>query len=278
MIESQIKLAGCDCAVVEWNPGGSILVFALHGWLDNLATFECLVGHMPDIRLVAIDFPGHGHSAHIAPGCAYHFLDGLYLIDDLARHYGQETINLLGHSMGGAVSSLYSASQQARVNKLCLIESLGPLTAEPEQATELLKNAVNQRASLANKQKPVYASFNEALAARAIASQIDREPIKPIVERGLEKVEGGYTWRADSRMRTTSPSRLSEIQLTAVLKHIAAPTLLIEGTEGLLKGNDTVQQRKQHFSHLTTRLVSGGHHVHLEQPQSCGEQIAAFFC
>ena len=277
MIEYQINLSGTECSVVEWNPDGSVLVFALHGWLDNLATFECLVEHMPDIRLIAFDFPGHGHSAHIAPGSAYHFLDGIYLIDDLARHFNQQRINLLGHSMGGAVSTLYAASQNKRVAKLAIIESLGPLTAEVEEAVYLLRNAVKQRALLAEKRKPVYTSFGKALTARAHASQIDEAYIKPIVERGLTKVDGGYTWRADSRLRTTSPSRLSEEQLKAVLSEITAPVLFVEGDKGLLRDNERVQNRKSDFSNLKVELVAGGHHVHLEQPGTCGQLIQDFF-
>lgn len=277
MIEYKIRLAGSECSVVEWNPSGNTLVFALHGWLDNLASFESLVKYMPDIRLVAFDFPGHGHSEHIVEGSAYHFVDGIFLIDDLARHFQQQQINLLGHSMGGAVSCLYAASQSQCVAKLCIIESLGPLTADPQQGAELMSSAIHQRQQLTQKQKPVYEAFSDALVARAIASKIKGTLIKPIVERGLAKVEGGYTWRADSRLRITSPMRLSEAQLEKLLCQISAPVLLIEGDAGLLTDSSFMQSRKSWFSNLTTHIFEGGHHVHLEQPQACADKIQTFF-
>ena len=277
MIEYKVTLAGCECSVVEWNPSGSILVFALHGWLDNLASFESLVEFMPDVRLVAFDFPGHGHSEHIPPGAAYHFIDGIYLIDDLAAHFKQEKFHLLGHSMGAAVSCLYAAAQSQKVAKLCIIESLGPLTAAPEQGIELMQNSVIQRQQLKQKQKPIYSRFNEALVARAIASKIKGELIKPIVERGLSKVADGYTWRADSRLRVMSPMRLSEQQLEQLIRQISAPVFLIEGDTGLLADNEMLQSRKSWFTHLSTDSIPGGHHVHLEEPQACAEKIQAFF-
>ena len=248
MIEYHLNLAGCSCSVVEWNPGGSILVFALHGWLDNLATFESLVEFMPELRIVAIDFPGHGHSAHISSGSTYHFVDGIYLIDDLLHHFEQRQINLLGHSMGGAVSTLYAASLPDRVKSMVLIESIGPLTAKPEDGVVLLNRSVSQRAALAGKRKPIYTTFDQALTARADVSEIDKHLIKPLVERALVKVEDGYTWRADSRLRITSPFRMSETHLLKILENIEAPVLLIEGEKGFINGNQQLEERKTVFS------------------------------
>lgn len=275
MLEYSLNLAGCDCAVVEWNPQGSILVFALHGWLDNLATFESLASYMPNVRVIAVDFPGHGHSAHISPNSTYHFIDGLYLIDDLLQHFQQKSINLLGHSMGGAISTLFAAAQPNRVTRLILIESLGPLTAEPTDGLELLQKAINQRASLKNKSKPVYSSFALALLARATAGQIEPTLIEPIVERGLTHQTKGYTWRADSRLRTTSPIRMSEAHLRAILANIGCNVLLLEGEKGYL-ADERYQQRKNHLQRLQVETLSGGHHVHLQQPQVCAHLIQAF--
>lgn len=277
MIEYQIDLGGCQCAVVEWNPSGKTLVFALHGWLDNLATFESMVEFLPDIRLIAFDFPGHGHSQHIPVGSAYHFVDGIYLIEDLAQHFEQESINLLGHSMGGAVSCLYAAAQTNKVNKLMLIESLGPLTATANESVDLLNKALDQRRALENKTKPIYKSFNEALKARAVASKIEENLISGIVGRGLSKVDKGYTWRADSRLRVPSATRLGADQLEQILANIKAPVCVIEGTEGFFQDNSLADSRRKLFANLNSLIVEGGHHVHLEKPAECGQHINDFF-
>ena len=277
MIEYRLNLSGCDCAVAEWNPDAEILVFGLHGWLDNLATFEELAGMLQGIRLVAVDFPGHGHSAHIPNGAAYHFYDGMYLISDLAKHFKQDKINLLGHSMGGAISTVYSASLPDRVNALALIESIGPLTAEPQDIGELFSKAVTQREALVDKTKPIYSSFEQALKTRAAASNIAPDLIKSLVERALTRMDGGYTWRADSRLRTSSPLRLSEPHLQHLMGHINSPVLLIEGDKGFLKQAEHFNQRKQIVSTIQVEEIPGGHHVHLEQTQACADKISEFF-
>lgn len=277
MIEHQVRLAGVNCAVCEFNPSAAITVIALHGWLDNLASFEPLIPYLSHLRVLAFDFPGHGHSEHIGEGSSYHFVDGIYLIDDLAAHFGLEHLNLLGHSMGGSVASLYAAAQPARVNKLAMIEALGPLTSKAEEAPVLLRKAIEQRRTLREKRKPVYASFEEALAARSEASAIAPELIMPIVERALVAVEHGLTWRADARLRIASAMRLSEELLLSLLEKIEASTLIIEADAGLFGSSRLMQARKAHISRLQLEQLPGGHHLHMENPQKIGEIIDKFF-
>ncbi len=52
---------------------GTPKVLALHGWLDNAASFVPLAAQLADIDLVAPDLPGHGHSAHLPAGADYSF-------------------------------------------------------------------------------------------------------------------------------------------------------------------------------------------------------------
>lgn len=278
MIEYKLLLAGCECSVAEWNPDGKTAVFALHGWLDNLASFETLATHMPEIRMIAVDFPGHGHSAHIEAGKAYYFLDGLFLIDDLIEHFKLESVNLLGHSMGGAIATIYAATQPDRINKLLLIEALGPITSPANKAQLTLSKALSQRRNLKNKRKPVYESFEQALAARAEVSEIIPELIKPLVERALTGVDGGYTWRADSRLRIPSTLRMSEDQLRSIIPNISAPTLLIEAKSGLLQRLDAdyIQQRKPLVKQLQAHLLPGSHHLHLEHPIEIAQLLSEF--
>lgn len=278
MIEYKLLLAGCECSVAEWNADANTIVFGFHGWLDNLATFESLARHMPEVRLIAIDFPGHGHSAHIEPGKSYYFLDGLFLIDDLIEHFQLDSVNLLGHSMGGAIATIYAAVQPKRVNKLLLIEALGPITSVVEEAPTLLSKALYQRRALKDKRKPVYATFEQALSARAEVSDIQAKLIQPLVERALTNVENGYTWRADSRLRIPSTLRMSEEQLRNIIPNIVAPSLLIEAKSGLLQSPDAkyIQERKPLVKDLTVQLLSGSHHLHLEYPQQIAGLITDF--
>ena len=153
---------------------------------------------------------------------------------------------------------------------------MGPLAATAENIAELLTKSVKQRRLLKDKRKPVYSKFAQALAARAEASQIEPTLIKPLVERSLTKLETGYTWRADPRLRLASPIRLSEKQLAYTIANIQAPCLLIEGDKGYITEQTTFASRKAWFKKLTSFCFQGGHHVHLEQSELTAKTIEGF--
>ena len=278
MLEYKLPLGGTNCSVVEWNPEGKVPLFAFHGWLDNLATFETLIPHLEDIRFIAVDFPGHGHSDHIEQGQAYHFLDGIFLIDDLIEHFDLDKVSLLGHSMGGAIASIYAGIQADKIDKLVLIEALGPVTSPTNQAQASLNKALVQRRALKHKRKPIYQNFNQALLARAEVADLEPKLLKPLVERALTSVEDGYTWRADSRLRIPSTLRLSENQVQNILPSIEAPTLMIEADSGLLISPEVnyVQKRKTLVQELKVCNMPGGHHLHLEHPDKVAQRIKEF--
>src|SRR5690606_37312566 len=65
-------------AGLRWGAPGAPRVLALHGWLDNAASFVPLAAEferagLDGIDLVEPDLPGHGRSAHLAPGADYSF-------------------------------------------------------------------------------------------------------------------------------------------------------------------------------------------------------------
>jgi pimeloyl-ACP methyl ester carboxylesterase len=280
MLEYRTKLSGCQCSVVEWNPDAKTPILALHGWLDNLASFESLAKYLPDYRIIAVDFPGHGHSDHIEEGRTYHFIDGLYLIDDLIEFLELKSVNLLGHSMGGAIATIYAATQPSRVAKLALIEALGPVTSPVSASSSMIGKALSQRRGLKDKRKPIYPNFELALNARAEVSEVEPLLIKPIVERGLLRLadQKGYTWRADSRLRIPSAMRMGEQQLRSIISNITCPSLMIEAKSGLLVKEEAkyIQERKPLVPQLEIHQIPGSHHPHLETPEEIAKLISRF--
>ena len=98
-------------------------VLALHGWLDNAASFVPLSSHLHGIDLVAIDQPGHGRSAHLPPGTDYSFVGAMNAVLDVADALGWERFALLGHSMGAGIASMLAASCPQRIERLVAIEA-----------------------------------------------------------------------------------------------------------------------------------------------------------
>lgn len=183
-------------------------ILALHGWLDNAASFVPLMGQL-DERVVALDFAGHGHSGHRPAGAATHYIDHLRDVLTVLDQLGWEQCVLLGHSMGAGVASLFAGAFPERVAKLVLIEGLGPPTSDPAQGPQTLRRAIADMAALPSKQKPVYPQRERAVAARTQGfGGLSSDCAALLCERGLMAVPGGFTWRTDARLRLTSSLRL----------------------------------------------------------------------
>ncbi len=267
-----LNLCGIDCAIEEYGSAQGYPVVALHGWLDNLASFYSLTPYFKDYRLILLDFPGHGLSKHLPQGMANHLSDLVYVLQDLISALSLKHYSIIGHSMGGAAAMMFACAAPT-MDRLILLESLGALTEPAETSVDLLLQSLAARQALNHKSKPIYPDIESALSVRAHASHIDAEQIRPIVERGLMQVEKGFSWRSDARLRNRHLMRFTEKQIEYLIQGITCPVLLIEADNGLLSKNTEMQQRKTFFKQLSQHMLPGGHHIHLEKTQETAELI-----
>jgi pimeloyl-ACP methyl ester carboxylesterase len=252
-------------------------VLALHGWLDNSASFEPLARCLPELDFVALDLPGHGHSAHRPPRSWYHYID--YLDDALAAldALGWERCVLLGHSLGGAVASVLAAARPQRVERLVLIEALGPVAARPGHALAALRTAMDERADAAAKRLRVFPDLAEPIAARRQANGLSHAAARLLVERSLRDVGGGYAWRSDPRLKVATPARVHEEQIREWLGGIACPTLLVAADPAPPYFDPATRQARLACLRDAREVVlPGNHHLHLEAPLPVAAAIRDF--
>ena len=79
--EVRFHLPHIELAAHLYGPADGQPVLALHGWLDNSMSFARLAPRLPGLRIVALDFAGHGHSGHRPAGAGYQLWD--YALDTL---------------------------------------------------------------------------------------------------------------------------------------------------------------------------------------------------
>ena len=130
MEEFQLHLPSMDLTVAGFRCGkkNAPKLLALHGWLDNAASFAALAPYLSDYDFYAFDFPGHGRSSHFPKSQAYQIFDYVRFGVTFIRQMEWDSVYLLGHSLGASIALLMSAMLPEQVKGLCLIESLGPLT------------------------------------------------------------------------------------------------------------------------------------------------------
>ncbi|MGQ4879517.1 alpha/beta fold hydrolase [Billgrantia sp. LNSP4103-1] len=268
MSETQaLSLAGGRLAALAWGEPAAPTWLALHGWLDNAASFSrlapLLVEHL-GIRIVALDFAGHGHSTHREGD--YALWDYCHDLLDAADELGLERASLLAHSMGAGVACLTAAALPERVEQLVLLDGLGAVTTVAEESADQLRKGL-QAARRPRSGAPRYPDSVTAVAARVAGgvTPIDAETATPLVERNLAReADGRVRLRTDGRLLWPSPVRLSPEQALALLGAIRAPTLLIEGERGILGERDMARAARAAVPHLKRKVLPGGHHLHLE--------------
>ncbi len=274
--EIRIQTPHLRFAARRWGDSAGSNVLALHGWLDNAASFDGLAPLLRGIDLVALDLAGHGLTGHRPPGARYHYLDHVADVVEVIDALGWENVSLLGHSLGAGIACLVAAVAPERVRKLALIEGFGPLTAEPEQAPEQLRESIRQTARLPKKRLPHYRDFQEASEARRRAGDLSLEAARILASRGTQADGEGIAWRSDPRLTVRSPAYLTEEQVLAFLSNIQAPTLLVEGLYGYLVSRDFMAARYQRVAHLRVERLPGRHHLHLDDPKPVVDLIQPF--
>ena len=264
-----MTLAGGRLAALAWGEAHAPTWLALHGWLDNAATFSRLAPLLVErlgIRIVAIDFAGHGKSQPHPAGVDYAIWDYLHDVLDALDELELERASLLAHSMGAGVSCLLAAAFPERVSQLTLIDGLGTLSTPAEETpAQLRKGLLGHRRPPSS--TPRYGDIESAVTARSAGGvmPLDADTVRPLVIRNSEPLAaGGVRLCTDSRLRRPSLVRFTPEQVLATLAAIRAPLLLIEADQGVLVNREEGDQARAAIAQLTRYVLPGGHHLHLD--------------
>ncbi len=276
--ELELSLPQARLRAKRWGSPSQPPLLALHGWLDNAASFDRLAPLLAERwQVVALDLRGHGRSAHLPPGVWYHYVDAFDDIGATFEYFGWQRASLLGHSLGATLVSLYAALEPARIDQLLLVEGLGPLSTRPEDALARLRDALAERLRFrARRPLRVFPTLDDAVAARARAGGLSAAAARPIVARGLEQVVGGWVWSSDPRLTLASAVRFTEAEILVMLGAIRAPTTLVlaDPPTPYLQP-PLMTPRIASVSGIRVERLAGHHHLHLEQPAQVAQLLLA---
>ncbi len=265
--ELRFSVNGMNFAAQEWGDSTQLPVLALHGWLDNAASFFALAPRMNNLHIVALDMAGHGRSEHRPGQMAYSPQDDINDILAVADYLGWERFALLGHSRGAIIGTLAAGTFPERFIALGLVEGLLPEPACPEDAPKQLASAILGLRALQQKNPSIYPDINIAIKARERGMfPLGHEAAKALTQRGvIAQPDGGFSWSTDPRLLAPSMIKLSREHLRAFVNHVSAPIKLLLADDGLPKLYANYMQEVEQFSHVDYEILSGGHHLHMEQ-------------
>lgn len=264
-------------AALRGGPADGLPVLALHGWLDNAASFVPLAAHLRGIDLVAIDLPGHGRSAHLPAGIAYTMEGVVHQALDVADALGWERFSVLAHSLGGGIASLLACACPQRVQRMVCIEALGGLPEDPEHTAERLRRSVAGFRGLRDKSLRVFDSLDTAVAARVRANDLSDAAARLLVERGTRAVDGGWVWSSDPRMTVDTFIRPTDAQVLDLIAGIACPVHVVYADPAQPYAPEPMRQRyAAQLPHGTLHRFAAGHHLHMEMPAAVAAAVAGF--
>lgn len=267
----QGRLAG-----LAWQCDGGPRVLCLHGWLDNAASFVPLAEHLRGLDLVAIDLPGHGHSAHRHETTRYHFIDYLFNVDAALDGLGWKDCHLVGHSMGAAISAAYASGAPERVRSLVLLDAMGPISVSAQGTARRLQR------SLRKNRKGVSAvrrfdSLEKMVRARCEVSGMSEQAARLICERAARAEGDRYAWRSDPALNWVSALVMTDEQALDLLRNIDSPTLTLTVThEAAWISAEKLAAQKEALRHAQHLSLEGRHHFHMDAPGQIAETIRSF--
>ncbi len=274
MNEIEFCINGRKMAGLQWGDPEKPLLLALHGWLDNAASFIPLAQYLDDYYVVALDWPGHGGSYHKQDH--YHFVDW---VDDLYQIITQQAwqpVTIIAHSMGGMVASVFAAVFPELVKALVLIEGFGLITSSAEDTLPMFREGILSRAKTYNKSSNSSLALEKVIKARCLVTPLSEEHAELICRRNLIETQQGFVWRSDAKVRSKSILRMTNAQAKSIFSNFSVPCVIILGDSGYsqLKKMQATDIFKQ--SNCLTKVMPGSHHLHMEHPREIAIEITNF--
>jgi pimeloyl-ACP methyl ester carboxylesterase len=267
----QGRLAG-----LVWRRDKAPRVLCLHGWLDNAASFIPLAQLLEKLDLVALDLPGHGFSEHRHSTTRYHFMDYLFNIDAALDALEWEDCHLLGHSMGAAISAVYSAGAPERVRSLVLLDSMGPLSASADSTADRLRRSLVKNRRGASEARR-FDSIDDMIQARRNVSDLSEQAARLICARAAKKTGKQFIWRSDPALNWISSLVMTDEQALDLLRHIEAPTITFTASkDSPWFSAEKIKARKEAISHGRHETLEGHHHFHMDEAEKIADTVQAF--
>ncbi|WP_250461837.1 alpha/beta fold hydrolase [Microbulbifer litoralis] len=267
-------------AARQWgNPDGEP-VLALHGWLDNCASFDRLAPLLGGVNLVAVDMAGHGQSYHRSRDANYNIWEEVEDVLGMAKALNWHDFSLLAHSRGAVAAMLTAGTFPDRIVRMALIDGLVPPPARDTEAPEVLARAIAQRARYGARKPRRFDSLEEAVEARKHGMfRLGDDAARRLVARGTVPAGGGVAWSNDPRLVATSTAKLNNAQVQAFLDRVGMPVRLVLAEEGISDMIERLRPVLEGRGNIAVKELPGSHHLHMEDGAAAiAEWFGPFLC
>ncbi len=275
---------GLEIHYVEWRSGKATPFILIHGFLDHARSWDPFVAALQaefptPRRIIALDCRGHGDSGWVGAGGYYHFPDYVSDLNALITELAVPSVHLLGHSMGGTISFLYTGTFPKRVRKLILVEGIGPHGLPFTTAPRRMGKWIAEVQRIGHKRPVEYSNLEKgAQRLRRNNPRLNPDLALHLARNGMKQTTGGqWVWKFDPLHRTTSPQPFYTEQALQFLHRIECPVLLVTGEESRQIPRADKKQRIEAIANRTlVGIEHAGHMIHHDNPTGLARAVADF--
>jgi pimeloyl-ACP methyl ester carboxylesterase len=256
VVSRKFVIADDDRAVsaLRWGSGSPEIVL-LHGGAQNAHTWDTVSLALAR-PLVAIDLPGHGHSAHRADH-AYWPRENAAAVEVAMRALAPDARLVVGMSLGGLTAVALAARAPDLVPALVLVDVTPGVNAEKASAVVQFINGPESFASL------------DEILERTIAFNPTRSESslrRGVLHNAIEQPDGSWRWRYD--LPRTGENQLPNWQsLWDDIGAYDGPFTLVRGGASPVVSDDDVAELLRRRPDAAVAVVDGaGHSVQGDRP------------
>jgi pimeloyl-ACP methyl ester carboxylesterase len=271
VIRSSFTVAdGQTVSALTWGDTQPEVVF-LHGGGQNAHTWDTVALALGR-PLLAIDLPGHGHSARRGDR-DYGPWRNAEAVASVIEQAAPAARGIVGMSLGGSTAIRLAATRPDLVRRAVIVD----VTPNSSVRSRALAPAKRGAVALVSG-PPTYESF-AAMAAAAVAASPNRR--RSAVERGVRHnarrlPDGRWTWRYD--LFGDRPASVGDhTGLWADVPSITVPVMLVLGGDSQFTGEQDVAEFRHLLPAARVEVVPGaGHAIQSDQPLRLTQLIEDF--
>jgi pimeloyl-ACP methyl ester carboxylesterase len=261
----EVHTSGGVVSALKWGDGDPELVL-VHGGAQNAHTWDTVALALGR-PLVAIDLPGHGHSAH-RDDHAYWPVENAAALEGAVRELAPNARAVVGMSLGGLSVLALTDRAPALVRQLVLVDVTPGVNREKSSAIAQFIDGPEY-----------FESFDEILTRTVQFNPTRRESSlrRGILHNAIEADDGRWRWRYDLPRRGSGEGADGQVMpgldnLWDAVERVAVPLVVVRGSTSPVVDDDDIAEVLRRSPGARIVVVEGaGHSVQGDKPRELAE-------
>lgn len=236
----------------ELNKGAEQTMVLIHGMFSNLSIYYFNIAPIlaQHFHVVMYDLKSHGMSERFPDG--YDLENMSSDLISLMDHLQLEKVHLVGYSFGGLIALKTALQYPDRVSQLVVMEA-------PDPKDDKTRNIIDE--------------YSKEFLEHYVANFTDTTKVQ-MGKRQMEKNHRMYEFLFEQTSIKADMIRETNFLGEARLHELAAPTLLLYGTESNCRPTGEILQEK--INHAELELIPGDHNIPIQEPHQIAKTIVHF--